>query len=76
MEIVVKSLDKVEQKDLDDSCEQFFIELSTGYLELEFIEKQEELNEYMRVYDEIEDKESFKAQYLASLIDNLKLELH
>lgn len=76
VEIIVKSLDKVETKVLDDSYKQFLIELSNGYLELEFIKKQEQLNEYMRAYDELEDKESFNAQYITTLIDNLKLELY
>ncbi|MFX0146649.1 MAG: hypothetical protein ACFE8E_02755 [Candidatus Hodarchaeota archaeon] len=74
MEIVVKSLEKVEQK-IDNSYKQFLIEFAAGYLELEFIEKQKQLNEYMRAYDELEDKEAFNAEYLASLIEALKLEL-
>ncbi|MFW9771272.1 MAG: hypothetical protein ACFFFB_08640 [Candidatus Heimdallarchaeota archaeon] len=76
MEIDVKNLDEMERKVIDDSCKQFLPEFSIGYLELEYFEKQKQLSEYMRAYDELEDKESFNAQYIASLIDNLKLELY
>jgi len=53
----------------------FARELAQGYFEAEVMEKKGRLNEYVEAYREIEDKDSFNAQYLKTLIDNLKSEL-
>ncbi|TFF88747.1 MAG: hypothetical protein EU549_02420 [Promethearchaeota archaeon] len=52
--------------------EDFWTEFGSGYLEAEELKKEELLREYQDAYNKIEDKHSFNAQYLETLIYNLK----
>jgi hypothetical protein len=54
---------------------EFAEELKQGYLYWELEKKQQQLSEYINAYQEIEDKDSFNAQYLETLIDLLKSEI-
>ncbi|MFX0069721.1 MAG: hypothetical protein ACFFAO_01395 [Candidatus Hermodarchaeota archaeon] len=55
--------------------EDFWDEYAEAYFEFEKLEKMERLREFKKAYEEIEDKNSFNAQYLEVLIDNLKSEV-
>ena len=54
----------------------FISELAKAHIELEFGNKKRRLEEYSKAYEQIEDKNSFNAQYLETLIDVLKIELN
>ena len=54
---------------------EFAEELKQDYLYWEFEKKKQQLSEYINAYQEIEDKDSFNAQYLETLIDLLKSEI-
>lgn len=53
----------------------FWDEYGRAYFEYERMEKMERLKEFEESYEKLEDKESFNAQYLEVLIDNLKSEV-
>ena len=53
----------------------FFKELAKGYLEAEIFEKRKLLEEYLIAYDNLDEKESFNAQYLETLIAVLRDEI-
>ncbi|MFX1339504.1 MAG: hypothetical protein ACFFDK_12900 [Promethearchaeota archaeon] len=55
--------------------EDFWVEYATAYFEYERSEKMERLRGFEKAYNEITDKESFNAQYLEVLIDNLRSEV-
>jgi len=55
--------------------EDFWDEYAKAYFEYERMEKLERLREFEKAYEEIEDKDSFNAQYLEVLIYNLKSEV-
>ncbi len=65
---VMKRIEKTTDKD-------FWSEYARAYFDYEIMEKMERLREFKKAYDEIEDKDSFNAQYLQVLIDNLKSEV-
>ena len=54
---------------------EFAEELKQDYLYWELEKKKQQLSEYINAYQEIEDKDSFNAQYLETLIDLLKSEI-
>jgi hypothetical protein len=56
-------------------CEEFSRELAKGYFEYEIMEKQKQLKEFSKAYNDITDKDSFNAQYLEVLIHNAREEL-
>ena len=58
-----------------DRYNEFAEELKQGYLYWELEKKQQELSDYINAYQKIEDKDSFDAQYLETLIDLLKQEI-
>lgn len=58
-----------------ESKKQFLKEFAQGYLEAEKMKKMELLRLYENEYESLEDKDSFKAQYLESLIYVLKKEI-
>lgn len=60
-----------EKKDDQD----FWDEYGRAYFEYERMEKMERLKEFEEAYEMIEEKDSFNAQYLEVLIDNLKSEI-
>ena len=63
---------KVMEKTTD---EDFWSEYARAYFEYERMEKMKRLRGFEKAYEEIEDKDSFNAQYLEVLIDNLKSEV-
>jgi hypothetical protein len=71
MEVKVDVIKKSEKVTNDD----FWSEYAQAYFEYERMEKMETLKEYKKAYNEIEDKDSFNAQYLEVLIDQLKSEV-
>ena len=74
METIVKVANKIDgKKDYKDD-KLFKQEFAKGYLELELIEKNLRLSEYLYAYQEIDNKDSFNAEYLESLIELLKQE--
>lgn len=75
MEISVKFVEKVNKEFEHQSYREFISEFSKNYLELEFLEKQKQLYEYIEAYEDLENKESFHAQYLLSLIEFVKSEI-
>ena len=75
VETSIKIVDRIREKGEDQSYRDFISEFSKGYLELEFLEKQEQLFEYINAYEALDDKTSFHAEYLLSLIDFIKSEI-
>ncbi|MFW9938417.1 MAG: hypothetical protein ACFFD5_12270 [Candidatus Thorarchaeota archaeon] len=75
METIVKVTNKIENKGDYKDDKLFKQEFAKGYLELELIEKNTLLSEYLYAYQEIDNKDSFNAQYLESLIELLKQEI-
>lgn len=75
METTIKIFDRIREKVEDQSYRDFISEFSKGYLELEFLEKQKQLLEYINAYEELDDKTSFHAEYLLSLIDFINSEI-
>ena len=71
MQIMVADKENSEKKDDQD----FWDEYGRAYFEYERREKMERLKDFEEAYEKIEDKESFNAQYLEILIDNLKSEI-
>lgn len=71
MEVKVDLIKKSEKTTNDN----FWSEFAEAYFEHERMEKISTLKEYQKAYHEIEDKESFNAQYLEVLIDLLKSEV-
>jgi len=65
---VIKEIEKTTDED-------FWSEYAGAYFEYERMEKMERLRGFEKAYEEIEDKDSFNAQYLEVLIDNLKSEV-
>jgi hypothetical protein len=63
---------KESEKKVDDD---FWAEYADAYFEYERMEKMERLREYEKAYNEIEDKDSFNAQYIEVIIANLKSEI-
>ncbi|TFG15363.1 MAG: hypothetical protein EU531_08490 [Promethearchaeota archaeon] len=74
METLIKFADKIREKEPDQDYRDYISDFSKGYLELEFQEKQNQINDYINAYELLDDKESFHAQYLLSLIENLKFD--
>lgn len=70
-EVNLTIIQNVKKKQDDD----FFKELLKGYLEAEISKKRELLKEYLIAYDKLEDKNSFNAQYLETLIAVLRDEI-
>ena len=58
-----------------DRYNEFAEELKQGYLYWELEKKKQQLFDYINAYQDIEDKDSFNAQYLETLIDGLKAEI-
>lgn len=75
MEILVKFSDNVREKEYYQGYRDFISDFSKGYIEIEFLEKQKQLTEYINSYNQLDDKESFHAQYLLSLIKNLNIKI-
>ncbi|MFX1408038.1 MAG: hypothetical protein ACFFC9_05795 [Promethearchaeota archaeon] len=75
METIVKIANKIDGKEDYEDDKLFKQEFVKGYLELELIEKNKRLSEYLYAYEEIHNKDSFNAQYLESLIELLKQEI-
>lgn len=71
VEVKVDVMNKSEQVTNDD----FWSEYAQAYFEYEKMQKIETLKEYEKAYHEIKDKDSFNAQYLEVLIDQIKSEV-
>lgn len=74
MEILEVKLPLIEDEEKKQNNE-FLKELAEGYLEVEISKKKELLKEYSKAYDNLQDKDSFNAQYLETLISVLRDEL-
>ena len=72
MEVMLKHAVETPEKERTQTAKKFWKEFAQGYFEVEEMKKQKELKEYIEAYDNIEDKNSFNAQYLETLIYNLK----
>ena len=70
---VVKSILKQEIGNLTN--QDFIPELAESYLEAEILKKKEILHGYIEAYSDIDDKDSFNAEYLLVLIEMLKAEI-
>ena len=70
-EVKVQVMERMEKKTDED----FWDEYAKAYFEYEKMEKRERLRDFENAYKEIEDKNSFNAQYLEILIENLKSEV-
>ncbi len=71
MEVMMDIIGKSEK--IQD--ESFISEFANGYLNIEIVEKEDLINEFTEEYQNMEDKDSFKGQYLESWIDVLKTEV-
>ncbi|TFG00850.1 MAG: hypothetical protein EU541_01155 [Promethearchaeota archaeon] len=70
MEILIKTPNKVmNEKQPKTQKVDYWSEFGKGYLEVENMKKRALSKAYKKAYDELEDKESFNAQYLKTLID-------
>ncbi len=70
-EVKVQVMNRVEKRTDED----FWAEYASAFFEHERMEKMERLRGFEKAYKEIEDKDSFNAQYLEVLIHNLKSEV-
>ena len=75
MEITMKNFIELEADSEVQSETAFLKELREGYLNAEIEKKKEQLKEYEEEYNQLEDKDSIKAQYLDSWIFVLKEEI-
>ena len=75
MECVINSTKGANNVLFVKSNEDFKRELTQGYFNALIHEKQVELNQYLNAYNELEEKDTFKADYLDSLIYLLNLEI-
>ncbi|MFX0059643.1 MAG: hypothetical protein ACFE8J_15200 [Candidatus Heimdallarchaeota archaeon] len=75
MGTIVKITNKIGEKKHCEDDNLFLEEFTKGYLELELNEKIERLSEYLYAYREIDDKNTYNAQYLESLIELFKKEI-
>lgn len=58
-----------------DGYDQFVSEMARGYIDAEIMEKEKLMKEFSDEYQKMEDKDSFKGQYLESWIYMLKEEI-
>jgi len=76
MEIVFSTQEKEFFSDpVKDSHKDFVSELAEGSLWSEIDELEQRLNDFSEEFEQINDKSSFKGQYLEVLIYNLESEL-
>ena len=76
MEIVFSTQEKEFFSDpVKDSHKDFVSELAEGSLWIEIDELEQRLNDFSEEFEQINDKSSFKGQYLEVLIYNLESEL-
>ncbi len=75
MEIIAELKHKNEVKMTNIEYNEFAEELKKGFLYWEIEKKKQQLAEYINAYQEIQNKDSFNAQYLKTLIDILKAEI-
>ena len=69
MRAIVKKKSENEVKVNNVEYNEFVEELRKGYFYWEIEKKLQQLTEYIKAYNEIQDKTSFNAQYLKTLID-------
>ncbi|TFG09217.1 MAG: hypothetical protein EU539_00160 [Promethearchaeota archaeon] len=70
-ELMVNIVDDSDRSPDDD----FVSEFAKGYLSHEVAKKEQRRNEFFAAYQNMEEKESFNAQYVKSLIDVLDMEI-
>lgn len=76
MEMVVRTQEKgFVHESVKDNNEDFISELTKGYLWIEINELEQRLKEFSEKYEGLNDKDSFKGQYLEIFIENLKSEI-
>ncbi|TXT63874.1 MAG: hypothetical protein BAJALOKI3v1_300037 [Promethearchaeota archaeon] len=72
MEVVVKTAVNAVENNSRQSAKGFWKDFAQGYLDVEKMKQSKELRKYKKAYKELEDKDSFHAQYLETLIWNLE----
>jgi len=72
---LVDEVNSFGEKIVVSSKSEFTSEFAQGYFEAEVIEKEILLNEYLNAYNAIREKDSFKRQYIETLIYLLKSEI-
>ena len=72
---LVNEANSFRKKIVLSSKSEFISEFSRGYFEVEIIEKETQLNEYLNAYYAIREKDSFNRQYIETLIYLLKSEI-
>jgi hypothetical protein len=75
MGVIVKKKSENEAKIDNIEYNEFVEELRKGYYYWEIEKKIKQLTDYINAYNEIQNKTSFNAQYLKTLIDILKVEI-
>ena len=75
MEVKIDIIQDAKNDAKNTHVDSFHSELVKSYLESEIAKKKELLNEYSNAYDKLDDKDSFNAQYLKTLIDVLRDEI-
>lgn len=75
MDIVVKYTENIRKSEILITEKEFISEFAKGYLDLEINEKENQLYDYLKAYNNLKDKDSFNAQYLEILISVLKKEV-
>jgi len=75
MEVTINVFNDMESAPKVHSDKAFFNEMKEDYLNAEVFKKREQLMEYEEEYNQLEDKDSIKAQYLDSWIFVLKEEI-
>ena len=75
MQAIVQKKRENEVKISNIEYNEFVEELRKGYFYWEIEKKKQQLTDYINAYNEIQNKASFNAQYLKTLIDILKVEI-
>lgn len=75
MGAIVQKKSENEVKISNIEYNKFVEELRKGYIYWEIEKKKQQLTDYINAYYEIQNKASFNAQYLKTLIDRLKVEI-
>ncbi len=75
MECIINDSKSINNVSIFNSNESFQRELAQGHFSAFINEKHRELNLYLKAYNEISDKDSFKAEYIATLIYLIRSEI-
>jgi hypothetical protein len=75
VECIINDLKSISSVSIFKSNEEFKRELAHGHFNALIHEKQLELNQYLNAYNELSDKDSFNADYIATLVFSLNSEV-